>query len=152
MSYTITKENYPPFGEVPVGYIDVNGRQACIVYDPSSYPMVPFKTEQDMEPYLISVHTEFENMPPVEAVEIVTENASVKKWRPDLFWREFTSEERLHFLELAKTDPILEDFKMQLMMAPVILSNDVQFLRGIAYIISKNIITEERKQLIIGDI
>ena len=153
MSYTIKKENYPPFGEVPVGYIDVNGRQACIVYDPAAKPAGPFETEQLLEAYLLHVHAELEALPPYEENTTTIETAiSVKKWRPDLFWREFTQEERLKFLELTKIDPVLEDFKMQLTMAPVILSNDEQFLRGMIYIVSKNIITEERKQAIIGDI
>ena len=153
MSYTIKKENYPPFGEVPVGYIDVNGRQACIVYDPAAKPAAPFETEQLLEAYLLHVHAELDALPPYEEdVATVETDTSVKKWRPDLFWREFTTEERLKFLEFAKTDPVLEDFKMQLMMAPVILSNDEQFLRGMVYVASKGIITEERKQAIIGDI
>lgn len=153
MSYTIKKENYPPFGEVNAGYIDINGRQACIVYDPNSNPMRPFYTEQELEAYLISVHAEMEALPPQEEIiPDIIESVAVKKWRPDLFWREFTHEERLRFLELTKTDLVLEDFKMQLTMAPVILSNDEQFLSGMVYIVSKDIITEERKQAIIGDI
>lgn len=60
MSYEIRNEN-----GTNVGYIDVNGRQACIVYDPAAKPAGPFETEQLLEAYLLHVHAELEALPPI---------------------------------------------------------------------------------------
>ena len=64
MSITVKREEYAPFGEVNVGYIAVNGREACIVFDPNSNPIKPFENLADLEAYLQHVEAELAALPP----------------------------------------------------------------------------------------
>ena len=52
----------------------------------------------------------------------------------------------------AQTDPVLEDFRMTMMMSPVIVSNDAELVAGMSYIVTKGIISEERKtEILMGE-
>ena len=151
MAIIVKREEYAPFGEVNVGYIAVNGREACIVFDPNSNPMKPFENLADLEAYLQQVEVELATMPPVEATEPPIDT-TVREWRRDLFWRRFTPTERVAMITAAQTDPILEDFRMTMMMSPIIVSNDAELVAGMSYIVTKGIISEERKtEILIGE-
>lgn len=151
MSYEIKEEEYGSFGVVNVGYISVNGRDACIIFDPDSNPIAPFKNIDLLEAYLIDVHGKLEAMPVIETPEpVIQYDSNVKKWRTDILWRKFTPEERVALLTQSKEDAVLEDFKLTMSMSPYVLSNDVEFLRAMSYIVLKEIITEERKNEIIS--
>lgn len=149
---TIQVEEYGNLGKVNVAYIKTdNGREACLLYDPNSNPMVPFATADALRVYAETVEAELNALPAPEAIIADASTVQVLKWRSDLFWRRFTPEERVAMLTAAKNDPVLEDFRMTLMMSPVIVSDDAELIKGMAYIVSLGIITEERKQHILAD-
>ena len=143
MSYEIKNED-----GTNVGYIDVNGRQACIIYDPESNPMRPFERIEDLEAYVQSVHASLESMPAIIPEEIIP--AGRISWRPDLFWRRFTPEEQVALIAAAKENPVVESFRMHLLMTPVVISNDEVTQAGMSYLVQASLLTETRKNEILG--
>lgn len=143
MSYEIRNED-----GTNVGYIDVNGRQACILYDPKSSPMRPFEKIEDLEAYVQSVHVELEAMPAIEPEEAISVGRI--SWRPDIFWRRFTPEEQVLLISAAKENPVVESFRMHLLMTPVVNSDDKVTQAGMSYLVQASLLTELRKNEILG--
>lgn len=143
MSYEIKNED-----GINVGYIDVNGRQVCIIYDPESNPMIPFEKIEDLEAYIRSVHAELEAMPAIELEEVIPEGRI--SWRPDIFWRRFTPEEQVLLISEAKEDPVIESFRMHLLMTPVVNADDDVTQAGMSYLVQASLLTETRKNEMLG--
>lgn len=131
-----------------VGYIDVNGRKACIIYDPNSNPLRPFENVEDLVAYVQTVHSEYEAMPAPEVVEIIP--AGRRVWRPDLFWRRFAPEEQVSIVSASKEDPRVDNFKLHLSMTPIVQSDDEVTIEGMAYLVLAGLLTETRKNEILG--
>ena len=143
MSYEIKNED-----GISVGYIDINGRQACILYDPESNPMRPFEKIEDLEAYVQSVHAELEALPAIEPEEVIP--AGRISWRPDLFWRRFTPKEQVALIAAAKENPVVESFRMHLLMTPVVNSDDDVTQAGMTYLVQASLLSETRKNEILG--
>lgn len=143
MSYEIKNEN-----GTNVGYIDVNGRQACIIYDPNSNPLRPFENIEDLDTYLQSVHAKLEAMPAPEVIEMTP--VGRREWRTDLFWRRFTPEEQVSIVSASKEDPRVDNFKLHLSMTPIVQSDDDVTIEGMAYLVLAELLTEARRNEILG--
>lgn len=143
MSYEIKNEN-----GINVGYIDVNGRQACIMYDPNSNPLRPFVTTEDLEAYVQEVHAKFEAMPAPEPIEIIPEGR--REWHPHDFWLRFTPEAQIKIIEAARTDANVDNFRMQLLMIGKVISDHPVTVAGMGYLVSRELLTETEKNQILG--
>lgn len=143
MSYEIRNEN-----GINVGYIDVNGRQACIVYDPNSNPLKPFESLSDLEAYVQEVHAQLEIMEPPEPVEIIHEGR--KEFHPHDFWLRFPPDKQIKILEAAKTDAMVDNFRMQLLMINKVISDHPMTVAGMTYLVSQELLTEVEKNTILG--
>jgi hypothetical protein len=74
----------------------------------------------------------------------------VNRWTAYEFLLRFTAEERAAIRESAKTDPNTADFLQLAQAAQEIISNDPITLQGMNYIVSIGIISENRKNEILG--
>lgn len=141
MSYEIKNEN-----GINVGYIDVNGRKACIVYDPNL--LRPFEKIDDLEAYVQEVHAQLEGMEPPEPIEIIPEGR--REWHPHDFWLRFTPDKQIKILEAARTDANVENFRMQLLMIGRVISDHPVTVAGMSYLVSQELLTETEKNQILG--
>ena len=133
---------------INVGYIDVNGRQACIVYDPNSNPLRPFENVEDLDTYLQSVHAKLEAMPAPEAIEMIPEGR--REWHPHDFWLRFPPDKQIKILEAARSDANVENFRMQLLMIGRVISDHPVTVAGMGYLVSQGLLTESEKNEILG--
>lgn len=143
MSYEIKNEN-----GINVGYIDVNGRQACIVYDPNSNPLKPFEKVEDLELYIQEVHSQLEAMEPPKPIEIIPEGR--REFHPHDFWLRFPQDKQIKILEAARTDANVDNFRMQLLMINKVISDHPMTVAGMAYLVSQGLLTEAEKNQILG--
>lgn len=143
MSYEIKNEN-----GINVGYIDVNGRQACIVYDPNSNPLQPFEQLADLESYVQGVHSQLEAMEPPEPIEIIPEGR--REFHPHDFWLRVPPDKQIKILEAAKTDAMVDNFRMQLLMINKVISDHPMTVAGMGYLVSQGLLTETEKNKILG--
>lgn len=143
MSYEIKNEN-----GTNVGYIDVNGRQACIVYDPNSNPLKPFEKVEDLEAYVQEVHSHLEAMEPPEPIEIIPEGR--REFHPHDFWLRFPVDKQTKILEAARTDANVDNFRMQLLMISKVISDHPMTVAGMSYLVSQGLLTESEKNQILG--
>lgn len=74
--------------------------------------------------------------------EIAEKNRKV--WTPLEFMRRFTQEELAGIIIAAKNDIQIELFKTMLAATPNIHSDNPLFLQGVAYLVSQNLITQQR--------
>lgn len=137
-----------------VAHIEANGYKASVMYDPNTTPLQPFETVEALKAFAEGIEQEFNLRSPDQseyitvAPEIIPNNKT--EIRPDLFWRRFTPEEQILLVATAKEDPIVETFKMHLMMTPVVVTDDDVALRGMGYLVTQGLLTEERKNIILG--
>lgn len=143
MGYEIRNEN-----GINVGYIDVNGRQTCIVYDPNSNPLEPFEKVEYLEKYVQAVHEQLEAMPIIKPVEIIPEGR--REFHPHDFWLRFPTERQTQILEASRTDANVENFRMQLLMISKIISDHPMTVAGMGYLVSQGLLTEKEKNQILG--
>ena len=144
--YEIKNEN-----GINVGYIDVNGRQACIVYDPHSNPLKPFESLSDLEAYVQEAHAQLEEMePPEQSREVLPEGR--REWHPHDFWLLFPEDKQILIIEAARTDANVENFKMQLLMIGKVISNHPVTVKGMSYLVAIGLLTESEKTKILEGI
>lgn len=72
------------------------------------------------------------------------------RWSAFDFLRRFTPAERVAARSLAKTDLIVEDFMDLLMKADNVISTDPDTQAGMDYLVANNVLTEARKNTILG--
>lgn len=131
--------------------VEANGYSTLVMYKPNTTPIVPFASVEELELFAQEIEEEFnsrETVTPEVINDVIVANRI--EWRPDLFWRRFTPEEQAILLEASKTDPIVDSFKMNLMMTPVVFSDDAITIAGMDYIVLKGYITPDRKNEIMG--
>lgn len=134
-----------------VAHIEANGYTASVMYEPNTTPLRPFQTEEELRAFAQGIEDDFNSREPFVPSEVVEETPTDRKeWRPDLFWRRFTPEEQAILLEASKSDPVVDSFKMNLMMTPVVQSDDPITIMGMDYIALKGYVTETRKKEILG--
>lgn len=143
MTWEIKQEN-----GINVGYIDVNGRQACIVYDPNSNPLKPFEKVEDLEVYVQEVHSQLEGMEPLAPTEIIPEGR--REFHPHDFWLRFPPDKQSKILEAARTDAMVDNFRMQLLMIGRVISDHPVTMAGMNYLVSQGLLTESEKNQILG--
>ncbi len=135
-----------------VAHIEANGYKSSVMYDPTTMPLSPFLSLSELQAFAEKIEKEMMSKPsaPEEVAvpeEIPTER---REWRPDLFWRRFTSEEQIKLVSAAKDDPAIETFRMHLMMTPIVTSDDDVTKNGMAYLVAWGLLTEKRKNEILG--
>ena len=135
-----------------VAHIEANGYKSSVMYDPTTMPLSPFLSLSELQAFAEKIKKEMMSKPsaPEEVAvpeEIPTER---REWPPDLFWSRFTSEEQIKLVSAAKDDPAIETFRMHLMMTPVVTSDDEVTQKGMAYLVAWGLLTEKRKNEILG--
>ena len=73
-----------------------------------------------------------------------------KSWTAYQFLLRFTAEERATFRAAALTDPNVADFQQLAQAAQEVISNDPMTVAGMNYLVSVNLLTEQRKNEILG--
>lgn len=71
-------------------------------------------------------------------------------WTSYQFFLRFTAEERAAFRTAALTDPNVADFQQLAQAAQEVISNDPMTVAGMNYLVSVNLLTEQRKNEILG--
>lgn len=135
-----------------VAHIEANGYKAAVMYEPNTTPLIPFKTLPELQVFAEGIEAEFNLRQPAQA-EILVEDlppTERREWRPDLFWRRFTPEEQIILVAAAKENPIVETFRMHLMMTPVVQSDDEVTISGMNHLVTASLLTETRKNEILG--
>lgn len=139
-------------GHYNVAHIEANGYTAIVMYEPNTTPLRPFKTLPELQIFAEGIEAEFNLREPAPA-EILVEDlppTERREWRPDLFWRRFTPEEQTTLVAAAKENPIVETFRMHLLMAPIVQSDDEVTINGMNYLVTASLLTETRKNEILG--
>lgn len=132
--------------------IEANGYITSVMYEPNTTPLRPFKTLSELQKFAEEIEADFNLREPAQA-EILVEDllpTERREWRPDLFWRRFTPEEQITLVAAAKENPIVETFRMHLMMTPVVQSDDEVTINGMNYLVTASLLTETRKKEILG--
>jgi hypothetical protein len=75
---------------------------------------------------------------------------AVFSWTSYQFLLRFTVEERAAFRAAALTDPNVADFQQLAQAAQEVISNDPMTVAGMNYLVSVNLLTEQRKNEILG--
>jgi hypothetical protein len=73
-----------------------------------------------------------------------------QSWTAYQFLLRFTTEERAAFRAAALTDPNVADFQQLAQAAQEVISNDPMTVAGMNYLVSVNLLTEQRKNEILG--
>lgn len=135
-----------------IAHVEVNGHTVSIMYDPESSPLRPFEKTEDLERLAMQKEKELGLLEPYieEPVAESEPSPESRSWRPDLFWRRFTIDEQAQLLIDAKEDPMIELFKMNLSMTPVVLSDDPITIKGMDYLVKTGRLGENRKNEILG--
>jgi len=71
-------------------------------------------------------------------------------WTAYQFLLRFTAEERAAFRAAALTDPIVADFQQLAQAAQEVINTDPMTIAGMDYLVSVGLITEQRKNEILG--
>ena len=71
-------------------------------------------------------------------------------WTSYQFLLRFTSDERAAFRAAALTDPMVADFQQLAQAAQEVINNDPMTIAGMNYLVSVNLLTEQRKNEILG--
>lgn len=71
-------------------------------------------------------------------------------WTAYQFLLRFTAEERAAFRAASLTDPNVADFQQLAQAAQEVISNDPMTVAGMDYLVSVNLLTEQRKNEILG--
>lgn len=134
-----------------VANIEANGYKASVMYEPNTTPLRPFKTMSELQAFAEAIEAEF-NLRDQAPEEVIVEQIPIERreWRPDLFWMRFTPEEQIALVTAAKEDPIVETFRMHLMMTPIVQSDDEVTINGMNYLVTASLLTETRKNEILG--
>lgn len=135
-----------------VAHIEAKGHKASVMYEPNTTPLRPFKTLSELQAFAEAIEADFNLREPAPA-EILVEDLPPmerREWRPDLFWRRFTPEEQITLVAAAKENPIVETFRMHLMMTHVVQSDDEVTIKGMNYLVTASLLTETRKNEILG--
>lgn len=143
-----------PLGDYNVAHIEANGYAASVMYEPNTTPLRPFESVDDLRAFAETVEDDFNSREPKEPDEAAEETIPAERisWRPDLFWRRFTPEEQILLISAAKEDPVVESFRMHLMMTPVVQSDDEVTINGMNYLVKTSLLTELRKNEILGGV
>lgn len=137
-----------------VANIEANGYKTSVMYEPNTTPLRPFKTLSELQAFAEAIEADF-NLREPAPVEILVGDlppTERREWRPDLFWRRFTSEEQIALVQAAKENPIVETFRMHLMMTHVVQSDDEVTINGMNYLVKTSLLTELRKNEILGGV
>jgi len=78
------------------------------------------------------------------------EPIAVQSWTAYQFLLRFTAEERAAFRAAALTDPMVADFQQLAQAAQEVINNDPMTIAGMNYLVSVNLLTEQRKNEILG--
>lgn len=84
--------------------------------------------------------------------EILIERANesfIYRCTPKQFLERFTQSERIKIIKSGRTNDIIEDFRSLCMASTEVVSNDPTLLAGMSYLVSQNLITEQRKNEIL---
>jgi hypothetical protein len=73
-----------------------------------------------------------------------------QSWTAYQFLLRFTAEERAAFRAAALTDPMVADFQQLAQAAQEVINNDPMTIAGMNYLVSVGLITEQRKNEILG--
>jgi hypothetical protein len=73
-----------------------------------------------------------------------------QSWTAYQFLLRFTTEERAAFRAAALTDPMVADFQQLAQAAQEVINNDSMTIAGMNYLVSVNLLTEQRKNEILG--
>ena len=154
MGYIIENNN-----NLNIAHISENGYICSIVYDPSSNPLQPFKTLEELEEYAAQECLRYSNLPPNTNIIIPEDSVyPIENIRrscdPYDFYLKFNTSERQLILEARKTDTIVDDIVLQLTINGIqsVYSDDSRLLAGMDYLVYKGLITLERKIEIINSI
>ena len=71
-------------------------------------------------------------------------------WTSYQFLLRFTSDERAAFRAAALSDPAVADFQQLAQAAQEVINNDPMTIAGMNYLVSVNLLTEQRKNEILG--
>lgn len=74
----------------------------------------------------------------------------IYSWTAYQFLLRFTAEERAAFRAASLTDPNVADFQQLAQAAQEVISNDPMTVAGMNYLVSVNLLTEQRKNEILG--
>lgn len=133
-------------GGVLVAYILANGREACIDKDPMTSG--PFGSEDALRTYAETIEAAYMEMePPLNPEQPQPDR---REWHPYDFWLRFNPEEQVDLIEAARTDANIENFRMQLTMISRVISDNPVAVDGMAYLVSVGLISEDRKNEILG--
>jgi hypothetical protein len=70
-------------------------------------------------------------------------------WTALEFMRRFTQSERLAIITAGRTDAAVEDIRSQLAASNEVISDDPSLVAGLIYLVSKGLLTPERKTAIL---
>ena len=133
-------------GGVLVAYISANGREACVDKDPMTSG--PFGSENALKTYAETIEAAYMEMePPPEQAQPMPDR---REWHPYDFWQRFNSVEQAALIEASRTDFNIENFRMQLLMISRIISDNPVTVAGMAYLVTAGLISEDRKNEIMG--
>lgn len=129
-----------------VAYIAENGREACIDKDPLT--SLPFETGELLRDYAETIEAAYTVMKPPAQEEPLPPDR--REWHPYDFWLRFNPAEQAALIEASRTDANIENFRMQLTMISRVISDNPVTLAGMAYLSSTGLISEDRKNEIMG--
>ena len=78
------------------------------------------------------------------------EPIATQAWTAYQFLLRFTAEERAAFRAAALTDPLVADFQQLAQAAQEVINTDPMTIAGMSYLVSVNLLTEQRKNEILG--
>lgn len=76
---------------------------------------------------------------------------SVREWTATEFFERFTPGEFAAITEAAKTDPVLTRFMFLAASSPIIHANDPRTQQAMLYLVSKSLITEQRRKELLSE-
>jgi hypothetical protein len=117
----------------------------------SVYPVVLEWGEAHPYKEQVFSHYDYSNLPEIKAVY----KAEWKKKEPEIpprqFRKRFTTEEKVALYTQAKDDPLLAIFIDELNSAKFVAVTDPDTVEGMNYLVSKGVISEERKDIILNE-
>jgi hypothetical protein len=117
----------------------------------SVYPVVVEWGEAHPYKEQVFSHYDYSSLPEIKAVYKAEWSKKEPEIPPRQFRKRFTTEEKVALYTQAKDDPLLAIFIDELNSAKFVVVTDPDTVEGMEYLVSKGVISEERKDIILNE-
>lgn len=125
-----------------------SGNQKKDAYRIAIYTQEPSVNANEIAEYTWQINES--NVTQVWSVRNKTADELRKTWTAYEFLLRFTAQERAAFRAAAVSDPLVADFQQLAQAAQEIVSDDAMTIAGMDYLVSQNLLTQQRRDEILG--